>query len=161
MINRLNIDHLDAVADYAEAASLPISYAIVSSSDHYISSEPRYEAVRLLPRQTELAVAFLDRRSSQRLDEDLRSVLRGGARKLPCRLLHDGVLVTSDGAAAICGTSQRMVLVPEVGGDDVAASWRAALHRRDHLLSAGVANVCRSCTSNCYAWRKSDGPPKP
>jgi MoaA/NifB/PqqE/SkfB family radical SAM enzyme len=155
VINRLNVDGLDELADYAAERGLPISYALVNSSDHYIRSLPMYGDVSLTPEQQELATDFLLRRSSQRLDEDLRRVLDGGRRELPCRLLHDGVLVTSDGEAAICGTSRRMVLGRLVPGDP-DASLRAALERRPELLDAGAGEVCGTCTTNCYAWRKSD-----
>lgn len=154
VINRLNVDHLDSLADYAEDAGFPISYAIVNSSDHYIRSLPLYDDVSLLPGQVDRAIDFLDRRSSQRLNEDLRSVLRGGERRLPCRLLPSGFMVTSDGAVSICGTSQRMILgtmAPPSG-----AGWNAAVARRPLLLADGASEVCARCTSNCYAWRNSD-----
>jgi MoaA/NifB/PqqE/SkfB family radical SAM enzyme len=158
VINRWNVDGLDDLADHAEAEGLPVSYAVVNNSDHYINSLPLYRDVSLTPEQSAAAVDFLTRRSRQRLDTDLRSVLRGEPRRLPCRLLHRGALLTSDGAVAICGTSQRMVLADALPEDDLAGAWDGALGRRRELLSAGAAQTCRTCTTNCFAWRSSDGP---
>lgn len=158
VINRLNVTDLDDVADHAEALDLPISYAVVNRSDHYINSLPRFLDVSLDPAQSALAADFLTRRSTQRLDTDLRRVLRGEPRRLPCRLLHQGVLLTSDGTTAICGTSQRMVLSDALPADGTAAAWDAALRRRPELLAAGAAETCQTCTTNCFAWRRSDGP---
>lgn len=157
VINRLNIDHLDELSDWAEAHELPLSHAVVNSSDHYIRSQPLYERVSLDAEQAERAMEFLARRSTQRLNEDLARVLRGGRRELPCRLLSDGVLLTSDGAVAICGTSQRMVLADQLPAEDTAGAWRRALDGRANLLAGGAAEVCGTCTTNCYAWRTSDG----
>lgn len=156
VINRLNVDHLDEVADYADAVRLPVSYAIVNDSDHYINSQPLYSNVALTREQTQLAIDFLNRRSSQRLDDDLVRVLLGGKRQLPCRLLRGGFLVTSDGTVSICGTSQRMILGSALEGSDPNVTWRALTGRRAQLLDAGVASVCGDCSTNCYAWRKSD-----
>jgi MoaA/NifB/PqqE/SkfB family radical SAM enzyme len=156
VINSLNVDGLDELADYAQERGFPVSYAVVNSSDHYIRSLPLYDATRLTADQVERALGFLSRRSKQRLNEDLRRVMRGGRRELPCRLLHDGVLVTSDGAVSICGTSQRMLLATEPQVTDSA--WRSALGRRQNLLASGVSDVCGTCTSNCYAWRTTDVP---
>jgi MoaA/NifB/PqqE/SkfB family radical SAM enzyme len=158
VINRMNVEHLDEVADHAEELGLPISYAVVNSSDHYIRSLPLYNDVSLSPKQSEQVIQFLTRRSKQRLDSDLRGVLRGDRRKLPCRLLHKGVLLTSDGAAAICGTSQRMILTEKLPDFDIPVAWAAAQSRRSELLASGVAEVCQTCTTNCFAWRNSDGP---
>lgn len=158
VINKLNVDGLDDLADHAAAIGIPVSYAVVNSSDHYINSLPLYRDVRLDPVQSAAAVDFLTRRSRQRLDTDLRRVLRGEPRRLPCRLLHKGVLLTSDGATAICGTSQRMVLSGPLPAHEPAAAWDAALGRRGNLLAADAAHACRTCTTNCFAWRSSDGP---
>lgn len=158
VINRHNAYRLDEIADYAGDHAIPVSYAIVNSSDHYIRSLPMYDGVSLAPDQLDTVTDFLIRRSSQRLDEDLRAVLRGGRRKLPCRLLHEGVLVTSDGTVSICGTSQRMVLGRLDIDADVPHKWRELLARRPHLLSSGARSTCDTCTSNCFAWRKSDEP---
>lgn len=158
VINRLNVDGLDDLADHAEAEGLPISYAVVNSSDHYINSLPLYRDVRLTPEQSERAVDFLTRRSRQRLDTDLRGVLRGEPRRLPCRLLHRGALLTSDGAVSICGTSQRMMLADPLPAHDPADAWDGALSRRRDILAAGAGQTCRTCTTNCFAWRSSDGP---
>ncbi|GAA3438052.1 hypothetical protein [Kutzneria kofuensis] len=137
-----------------------MSYAVVNRSDHYINSLPLYQDVSLDAEQSARAVDFLTRRSRQRLDTDLRRVLRGEPRELPCRLLHKGVLLTSDGATAICGTSQRMVLAEKLPSDgaELAPAWTAALDRRPQLLAAGAGQTCQTCTTNCFAWRTSDGP---
>jgi MoaA/NifB/PqqE/SkfB family radical SAM enzyme len=156
VINRMNVDGLDDLADHAATEGLPISYAVVNSSDHYINSLPLYRDVMLDERQSAQAVDFLTRRSHQRLDDDLRRVLRGEPRRLPCRLLHQGVLLTSDGAAAICGTSRRMLLSAALSGD--TAAWRDSLSRRPALLASGAGQTCRTCTTNCFAWRRADGP---
>jgi len=156
VINRLNVDGLDELADHAGELGLPVSYAIVNNSDHYIRSEPLFDATRLSPGQLEKVLDFLSRRSKQLLNEDLGRVLRGSRRRLPCRLLHDGVLVTSDGAVSICGTSQRMLLATDP--PDGGAAWQSALGRRQDLLAAGVDEVCGTCTTNCYARRSSDAP---
>jgi len=158
VVNRLNADHLDEVADHATARRLPISYALVNSSDHYINSEPLYGDVALTAAQVPLVADFLKRRSGQRLDEDLQRVLRGGRRDLPCRLLRNGVLVTSDGTVAICGTSRRMTLGRLLPGQPATLAWHELLARRPALLASGVSAVCGTCTTNCYAWRKSDEP---
>jgi MoaA/NifB/PqqE/SkfB family radical SAM enzyme len=157
VINRLNVDALDDVADFAGERGLPISYAIVNQSDHYINSAPLFGKVSLAPHQVDQAIEFLGRRSSQRLNEDLIRVLLGGQRELPCRLLRDGFLVTSDGTVSICGTSRRMILGRLVETDPIG-SWRAVLERRPDLLTQGARSVCSTCTTNCFAWRKSDGP---
>jgi len=156
VINRLNVHHLDELADYAEARSLPVSYAVVNRSDHYINSQRLYDDVSLAPADCELAIDFLNRRSHQLLDDDLRRVLRGGKRQRPCRLLHDGVMVTSEGAVSICGTSRRMVL-GHLPPDADAPAWSGIVARRPALLEAGAADTCSSCTTTCYAWRNSDG----
>jgi molybdenum cofactor biosynthesis enzyme MoaA len=158
VINKLNVSGLDDLADHAAALDLPVSYAVVNRSDHYINSLPLYRDVQLDAAQSAAAAAFLTRRSSQRLDGDLRRVLRGEPRRVPCRLLHKGVLLTSDGATAICGTSHRMVLGGALPGEDTAAAWDAALGRRRGLLADGAGRTCQTCTTNCFAWRKSDGP---
>jgi MoaA/NifB/PqqE/SkfB family radical SAM enzyme len=158
VINRLNVHALDDVADYAEHARLPISYALVNRSDHYINSLPLYDQVSLSPDESAIAADFLRRRSRQRLDEDLLRVLRGGRRHLPCRLLRQGLLVTSDGTVSICGTSLQMVLGRCSGSADASASWRDAVARRGLRLADGVASVCQGCTTNCYAWRRTDEP---
>lgn len=158
VINRHNASHLDLVADYAASRGIPISYAIVNSSDHYIRSLPLYDGVSLTPEQYGLVDDFLARRSRQRLDGDLRAVLAGGRRQLPCRLLHEGVLVTSDGTVSICGTSTQMILGHLGAGTNPGPQWRELLARRPALLASGARVTCETCTSNCFAWRKSDEP---
>ncbi|MCA2211327.1 radical SAM protein [Jidongwangia harbinensis] len=158
VINKLNVSALDELADHAAELALPVSYAVVNRSDHYINSLPLYRDVRLDAEQSARAADFLTRRSTQRLDTDLRRVLRGEPRTVPCRLLHKGVLLTSDGTTAICGTSQRMVLGGPLPADGTAQAWDEALARRPQLLAEGAAETCRTCTTNCYAWRNSDGP---
>ncbi|WP_275106881.1 radical SAM protein [Nocardia terpenica] len=158
VINRLNIDDLDELADYADAEGLPVSYAVVNKSDHYINSQPLFRDVSLRSEHIDQAVDFLTRRSGQRLDDDLQRVLYGRPRELPCRLLHNGVLVTSDGTMSICGTSKQMVLADALPAGDLPASWDLALARRPRLLESGVAQTCQTCTTNCFAWRNSDGP---
>jgi MoaA/NifB/PqqE/SkfB family radical SAM enzyme len=151
VINRLNVDQLDDLADFAEAEALPVSYAVVNRSDHYIRSLPLYDDVSLTAEQTQRAADFLRRRSRQLLNTELLSVLAGGSRRDPCRLLHDGFLVTSDGTISICGTSQRMIL-----GVLDGRSWAEVAAGRPALMLRGAGDVCRECTSNCYAWRSSD-----
>ncbi|HEV8526232.1 MAG TPA: radical SAM protein [Actinomycetes bacterium] len=158
VINRYNAEHLDAVADYAAGRGIPVSYAIVNSSDHYIRSLPMYGDVSLTQDQLDPVTDFLVRRSTQRLDDDLRAVLNGGRRQLPCRLLHEGVLVTSDGTVSICGTSQQMILGHLDTVDGSSLTWQALLARRSALLAKGARATCDTCTSNCFAWRKSDEP---
>lgn len=160
VINFHNVDHLDELADYAEDKGWPISYAVVNDSDHYINSASLYPRVALTADQKSRAIDFLTRRSRQRLDSDLRAMLRGEQRKLPCRLLHKGALVTSDGAVSICGTSQDMILSERLPDDEAAArnEMGAALGRRSDLLTAGASKTCQTCTTNCFAWRNSDGP---
>jgi MoaA/NifB/PqqE/SkfB family radical SAM enzyme len=157
VINRHNVAHLDELADFAATLTVPVSYAVVNRSDHYINSLPLYDDVSLSATDAERAIDFLDRRSRQLLDEDLRRVLQGGERHRPCRLLDDGVMLTSEGAVSICGTSKRMVLGQLSDGADVARGWEAALARRPALVAAGAADTCRTCTTNCYARRASDG----
>lgn len=160
VINLHNVDRLDELADYAEDNGWPISYAVVNDSDHYINSASLYPRVALNADQKQQAIDFLTRRSRQRLDSDLRAMLRGEQRKLPCRLLHKGALVTSDGAVSICGTSQDMILSERLPDDEAEARTEmgAALARRPDLLAAGAAKTCQTCTTNCFAWRNSDGP---
>jgi MoaA/NifB/PqqE/SkfB family radical SAM enzyme len=160
VINFHNVDHLDELADYAEANRWPISYAVVNDSDHYINSVSLYPRVELTVDQKSRAIDFLTRRSRQRLDSDLRAMLRGEQRQLPCRLLHKGALVTSDGAVSICGTSQAMILAERLPEDEAQArgAWGVALGRRSDLLARGASKTCQTCTTNCFAWRNSDGP---
>lgn len=156
VINRYNVEHLDEVADFAQSIGVPISYAVVNRSDHYINSDPLYDGVSLSKAQAMSAIAFLDRRSTQLLDEDLRKVLLGGKRERPCRLLDDGVMVTSDGAVSICGTSRRMVLSAPAPAQDPGSAWSHAMARRPVVLAQGAHETCLDCTTNCYAWRRAD-----
>lgn len=156
VINRLNVDRLDELANWALDQNLPISYAIVNSSDHYIRSEPLYHGVKLSPAQVARSIDFLLRRSRQRLDDDLIRVMEGGRRELPCRLLNEGFLVTSDGTVSICGTSAMMVLGRVATNAETASEWRTVSQRRPSALATGVRTACDSCTTNCYAWRHRD-----
>lgn len=162
VINRYNADRLDEVADYAAERGVAVSYALVNESDHYITSAPLYQDVSLRADQLDTVADFLARRSRQRLDEDLLSVLSGGVRRLPCRLLRDGLLVTPDGTISVCGTSRKMIL-GDLGGasENGHVAWLAATSRRTDSFVATARVTCSTCTTNCFAWRKSDEPAPP
>jgi MoaA/NifB/PqqE/SkfB family radical SAM enzyme len=156
VINRLNVDRLDELADWSADEKLPISYAIINKSNHYIRSEPLYDGVKLSPAEADRAVDFLRRRSRQLLNDDLIRVMNGGRRELPCRLLHQGFLITPDGTVSICGTSDTMILGRVAANADSVSDWRATGERRSAVLANGARTTCDSCTTNCYAWRHSD-----
>jgi MoaA/NifB/PqqE/SkfB family radical SAM enzyme len=160
VINRHNADRLDEVADYAVERGIPVSYALVNESDHYITSAPLYSDVSLRADQLDVIADFLIRRSSQRLDEELQSVLSGGLRKLPCRLLRDGLLLTPDGTVSICGTSKKMQLgvMGSLTETEYASAWQAAQARRTDSFVEAARGTCSTCTTNCFAWKASDEP---
>ena len=157
VVNALNVEGLDDVADLAERLCLPIGYSVVADTDHCIASRPLYHSVRLGRAGARTAAEFLDRRSRHPFDGDLKRLLGGGLRRVPCRLLQEGFLITPDGSVAVCGADRRMILATVDREADALRGWRGAVEVRHRTLAEAVAAApCARCTTNCYAWRTAD-----
>lgn len=146
VINSWNVQHLDDVADYADARSLQVAYAFINISDHYINNAHLNLPQHLTGDEIDTASDFLSRRSPGYLYDDLIGAMRGLPRPVPCRLLTEGVLLTSDGVMAICGSDTRMILGTLTQQPHATReSWDQLVANRPRIIGDHAADVCKRC----------------
>jgi 23S rRNA (adenine2503-C2)-methyltransferase len=147
VIHKGNVSELDSLTDYCNERGHPLVFGLANSSDHYISNQHKVGAMGLTSEDVGPIVEFFERRGITQYDRNILGTLAGTPRRQPCRLLQEGILLTSGGDVAVCGTSSSLKLgkLASVAPD---GDWIAALARRDGVLSA-ARSACDTCT---YTW---------
>ena len=152
---RKNIEHLDAVLDFALDRDLVVSFTWPLVTGVYMNNLERADRFWSEPALVERFATFLDRLEDYpdhvsppfSFYKSLQETLRGGRRTAPCIFRRGGFFLEPDATLRPCWRSEELVF-GSLDNESFGEIWTG--ERRRELLRTIEESFCSTCPSPCY-----------